>query len=91
MRTDVPSESREGAVIRLAAVGDHHLSPDRAGRFRPCVVWVHRHTDVVLLAGDFTEQGSAAHAARLAGGVRATVRSMRWRSQGPWQNGRTRG
>jgi 3',5'-cyclic AMP phosphodiesterase CpdA len=70
MRTDVPSGAGEFGVVRLAAVGDLHLAPERVGRFRPTLLEVHRHADVLLLAGDLTERASAAYAACLAGEVR---------------------
>ncbi len=46
--------------IRIAAVADTHLRPAVAGRFRPDLLRIAEHADVLLLAGDLTESGSLA-------------------------------
>lgn len=46
-------------MIRIAAVGDVHLGPDAAGRLRPSLQRIGRDADVLLLAGDLTEYGTA--------------------------------
>ncbi|MFI5498702.1 metallophosphoesterase [Nocardia asteroides] len=48
------------APIRLAATADLHLRPAVAGRFRPDLLNLDRHADLLILAGDLTEGGSAA-------------------------------
>jgi Icc-related predicted phosphoesterase len=49
-------------MIRIAAVGDVHLAPDARGQLRPALEHVHRHADVLLLAGDLTRHGTAEEA-----------------------------
>jgi Icc-related predicted phosphoesterase len=48
--------------VRIAAVGDLHVTVDRAGRFRPALRRVHAQADVLLLAGDLTQRGTLAEA-----------------------------
>lgn len=45
------------SAIRIAAVGDMHISHDSAGRFRPHWGGLDRHAEVLLLAGDLTDTG----------------------------------
>lgn len=49
-------------AVRVAAVADLHLRPAVAGRFRPDLLRVDEHADVLLLAGDLTEGGTLAQA-----------------------------
>lgn len=49
-------------MIRVAAVGDVHLSPDLAGRHRPGLADLPERADVLLLAGDLTRHGTVAEA-----------------------------
>jgi Icc-related predicted phosphoesterase len=58
-----------GPAVRLAAVGDLHMTGSRAGRFRPALLRLVHHADVLLLAGDLTEQGSSQEAACVAAEV----------------------
>lgn len=44
-------------MIRLAAVGDVHMSLPLAGRLRPHLVHLAERADVLLLAGDLTHHG----------------------------------
>jgi Icc-related predicted phosphoesterase len=44
--------------MRIAAVGDVHLAHDARGQLRPALEHVHRHADVLLLAGDLTRHGT---------------------------------
>jgi Icc-related predicted phosphoesterase len=46
-------------VIRVAAAGDVHLAPDNSGRLRPLLGDIGEHADVLLLAGDLTQHGTA--------------------------------
>ncbi|CAM03634.1 Icc-related predicted phosphoesterase [Saccharopolyspora erythraea NRRL 2338] len=46
-------------MIRVAAVGDVHLGPEDHGRFRPAMLELAERADVLLLAGDLTNHGSA--------------------------------
>jgi Icc-related predicted phosphoesterase len=57
-------------TVRLAAVGDLHLTASRAGRFRPALQRLVHHADVLLLAGDLTEHGTAEQGDCLAAEVR---------------------
>jgi Icc-related predicted phosphoesterase len=52
-------------VIRVAAVADLHLRPAVRGRFRPAFARLAGQADVLLLAGDLTNGGTAAEAALL--------------------------
>lgn len=45
-------------MIRVAAVGDIHLGPDVADRYRDRIVDIAEHADVFLLAGDLTRHGT---------------------------------
>jgi Icc-related predicted phosphoesterase len=49
-------------VIRVAAVGDVHLAPDIRGSLRPLLADIGEHADVLLLAGDLTQHGTAPEA-----------------------------
>ena len=49
-------------MIRVAAVGDIHLSPSNRGRLAPQLVDLERSADLLLLAGDLTCLGTASEA-----------------------------
>lgn len=49
-------------MIRIAAVGDIHVGADDAGRCRPTYEDIGERADVLLLAGDLTQLGTAAEA-----------------------------
>jgi Icc-related predicted phosphoesterase len=49
-------------VIHIAAVGDIHVGVDDGGRIRPAYEDISERADVLLLAGDLTQLGSAAEA-----------------------------
>lgn len=49
-------------MIRIAAVGDVHLGPDLRGTLRPHLEEVGACADVMLLAGDLTQHGTAEEA-----------------------------
>jgi Icc-related predicted phosphoesterase len=53
-------------VIRIAAVGDIHVSADSAGTQRPHFEHLAERADLFLLAGDLTKRGQAEEAAVLA-------------------------
>ncbi|KAA8884501.1 metallophosphoesterase [Nocardia colli] len=57
----MPAESAQPS-IRIAAVADTHMRDAVAGRFRPELLRVDEHADVLLLAGDLTEGGRLAEA-----------------------------
>ncbi|MET8429295.1 metallophosphoesterase [Nocardia sp. NPDC004860] len=48
--------------MRIAAVGDVHVGTDSQGLYRPALEDLHRHADVLLLAGDLTKCGTVAEA-----------------------------
>ena len=52
--------------VRIAAVGDLHCTESSAGTLQPLFARVSEAADIVLLAGDLTEFGSAAEARVLA-------------------------
>lgn len=49
-------------MIRIAAVGDIHMSPDNEGSLRPAFETLPDCADVLLLAGDLTRHGTAEEA-----------------------------
>ena len=49
-------------MIRVAAVGDVHLTPDIGGQLRPHLQDIGEHADVLLLAGDLTQHGTVPEA-----------------------------
>ena len=53
-------------MIRIAAVGDIHLGEKSRGAFRPAFEELPDCADVLLLAGDLTQHGTAAEAKVLA-------------------------
>ena len=55
--------------VRVAAVGDLHMTIDQAGRFGPSFRGVHERADVLLLAGDLTQNGTPAEAQCVASEV----------------------
>ncbi|MFG2819678.1 metallophosphoesterase [Kitasatospora sp. NPDC048365] len=57
------------APVRVAAVGDIHLAPDAAGRYRGAFQALGGQADVLLLAGDLTRHGSAEEARTVAAEV----------------------
>ncbi|MFE7582463.1 metallophosphoesterase [Streptomyces gardneri] len=59
-----------GAVVRVAAVGDIHLSPDCRGLLRPSFATLPLCADVLLLAGDLTRHGTVPEAEVVAEEVR---------------------
>ncbi len=54
-------------MIRVAAAGDLHLGPDSVVSYRPLLSHLHERADVLLLAGDLTQHGSAEEFLVLAG------------------------
>ncbi len=50
--------SDDGAVVRVAAVGDVHLGEDSTGLLRPALAELTDCADVLLLAGDLTRHGT---------------------------------
>ncbi|MEU2232523.1 metallophosphoesterase [Streptomyces vietnamensis] len=61
---------RNGAVVRVAAVGDIHLSADCRGLLRPSFETLPLCADLLLLAGDLTRHGTVPEAEVVAGEVR---------------------
>lgn len=49
-------------AVRVAAVGDIHMDADVAGRYRPELLRLGTHADVLLLAGDLTRHGTMSQA-----------------------------
>ncbi|WP_418959796.1 metallophosphoesterase family protein [Streptomyces tritici] len=56
--------------VRVAAVGDIHLSPECAGLLRPAFLTLRERADVLLLAGDLTRHGTLDEARVVADEVR---------------------
>ncbi|MFI2367842.1 metallophosphoesterase [Streptomyces sp. NPDC018833] len=56
-------------MIRVAAVGDIHLSPDSHGALRPAFDTLGTSADVLLLAGDLTRHGTVEEAEVVAAEV----------------------
>jgi Icc-related predicted phosphoesterase len=56
----VPVEA--AGVVRVAAVGDTHVTPARRGRLRASLAGVAANADLLLLAGDLTDAGRLAEA-----------------------------
>ena len=54
-------------MIRIAAVGDIHMSEEARGSLRPHVAALKEHVDALLLAGDLTHIGRLEEAEVLAG------------------------
>ncbi|MFI9122598.1 metallophosphoesterase [Streptomyces bikiniensis] len=65
-----PERQEDGAVVRVAAVGDIHLSPDCRGLLRPSFETLPLCADVLLLAGDLTRHGTVPEAEVVADEVR---------------------
>ncbi|MEV7675453.1 metallophosphoesterase [Streptomyces sp. NPDC088752] len=65
-----PEKHEDGAVVRVAAVGDIHLSPDCRGLLRPSFETLPLCADVLLLAGDLTRHGTVSEAEVVADEVR---------------------
>ncbi|MGA5643159.1 metallophosphoesterase family protein [Streptomyces cinereoruber] len=65
-----PERREDGAVVRVAAVGDIHLSPDCRGLLRPSFETLPLCADVLLLAGDLTRHGTVPEAEVVADEVR---------------------
>ncbi|MDB5221159.1 MAG: hypothetical protein JWO86_9086 [Myxococcaceae bacterium] len=64
-----PEHSDGGTVrhtMRIAAVGDLHVTKDSAGQFRPLFAHLDGRADVLLLCGDLTDYGLAEEAVILA-------------------------
>ncbi|MGW6414973.1 metallophosphoesterase family protein [Streptomyces sp. NPDC055055] len=61
---------RNEAVVRVAAVGDIHLSPDCSGLLRPSFETLPLCADLLLLAGDLTRHGTVPEAEVVAGEIR---------------------
>ncbi|WP_431683210.1 metallophosphoesterase family protein [Kitasatospora sp. KL5] len=58
-----------GRAVRVAAVGDIHLAPDTAGRYRPAFESLGGTADLLLLAGDLTRHGTVDEARTVAAEV----------------------
>ncbi|GAB0107206.1 metallophosphoesterase [Nocardia sp. JMUB6875] len=48
----------ETGQVRIAAVGDLHMRESMRGRFRPALLDLGAHADILLLAGDLTNGGT---------------------------------
>lgn len=56
----------EGRIVRVAAVGDLHCARTSHGRFQPLFTQVSEAADMLLLAGDLTDNGQPEEAHLLA-------------------------
>lgn len=61
---------QDGAVVRVAAVGDIHLGQDSRGLLHPSFAPLPLCADVLLLAGDLTRHGAVVEAEVVADEVR---------------------
>jgi len=61
---------KNGAVLRIAAIGDIHFSEADKGKWKDFFESVSRDADVLLIAGDLTHTGDEAEAEILAGELR---------------------
>lgn len=57
-------------MIRVAAVGDVHVGPEAAGKLAPLFAGLRDEADLLLLAGDLTEDGQPAAAEMLVAELR---------------------
>lgn len=57
-------------MIRVAAVGDLHVGPEAAGKLAPLFAGLREEADLLLLAGDLTEDGQPAAAETLVAELR---------------------
>ena len=73
-------------MIRIAAVGDIHMSKEARGSLRPHVAALKDHVDALLLAGDLTYVGRLEEAEVLAG-ERRGGRGARERAAGAVEGG----
>ena len=60
--------------LRIAAVGDLHVSKTSQGRFQPLFTQINNSADVLLLCGDFTDYGMPEEARILARELAAAVK-----------------
>lgn len=67
--TAVSRGAGRNGPVRVAAVGDLHLRPAVAGRFRPSFAELEDRADLLLLAGDLTNGGSLVEAELLCAEV----------------------
>ncbi|MEW1908199.1 metallophosphoesterase [Kitasatospora sp. NPDC085895] len=65
----VPGRAGSGSTARIAAIGDIHLAPDAAGRYRLAFQRLGGLADLLLLAGDLTRHGTVAEARTVAAEV----------------------
>ncbi|MFF5923776.1 metallophosphoesterase [Streptomyces flavochromogenes] len=68
--TPAPAARQPDGAVRVAAVGDIHLSPDCAGLLRPAFATLPECADLLLLAGDLTRHGTVDEAVVVADEVR---------------------
>src|SRR5215216_6535314 len=59
--------------LRVAAVGDLHISKNSQGKFQPLLTQISGNADVLLLCGDFTDYGLPEEARILARELTASV------------------
>src|SRR4030095_13585939 len=59
-------DTGDGAVIRVAAVGDLHIGDDGSARWRDALKPVSDDADLLLLAGDLTRIGTVEECAAVA-------------------------
>jgi Icc-related predicted phosphoesterase len=60
--------------LRIAAVGDLHVSKNAQGKFQPLFAQINESADVMLLCGDFTDYGLPEEARVLARDLSAVVK-----------------
>jgi Icc-related predicted phosphoesterase len=66
-----PEEATPPAALRVAALGDLHVTADRTGDFRALFGEISRRADVMVLTGDLTNLGKVREAELLAEDLRA--------------------
>ena len=67
-------QARTRSHLRIAAVGDLHVSKDAQGKFQPLFRQINDAADVLLLCGDFTDYGLPEEARILARDLTASVK-----------------
>ena len=65
--------SSSKSTLRIAAVGDLHVSKSSQGALQPLFAQIAASADVLLLCGDFTDYGLPEEARVLARDLTATV------------------
>lgn len=74
LSTDEPMTERTTSHLRIAAIGDIHVSKSSQGKFQPLFAQISATADVLVLCGDFTDYGLPEEARILARELTASVK-----------------